>query len=722
MEFFTFPMETLNISQSYLDDLTHLRHTLGGNPKDYPFDSCGINDGQSAVFATVDLRVIRKFGEYNQYTNTVWLQTVNPVKTPTFEDYAFIMISHWNDGDPAMKKWAEGSIVPKGKIICYEGQDPPAQGNHVHIVVGRGYANSLVEKKVNGKSVWVSNDDTKLPQDVLYIDPSFTTTVINMKGIPFKYIPASYGTPVPRNNTTRQVNVIATMQDAYSIAGGSSIGIVNPGIYNLLQVSGEFAQIESGLWVKLISGKVVILEAEVVPSTLNSIADTLIGSNINIVINKRTSNVSHTLRYIFNSTTATIAANVDSSYQLNLSKDLYYHMVDSKFTNMTIYCDTYSNGNLIGTTSTTFKVSAVDSDVKPAVSITTSVDDKTKELTNDEDTIIVGVTDLTYQLNSELKYDANIVSYQIEDATGIKNVSVNGILENLNLTSALKYRVVDSRGYDDWYSKNFNIISYTPIALSYRAVRENENNLEEVTINYSGVFDNKVFGSKKGALTNQLVLELYYRKADENDWIEVSTLNPGIEGNKYEGKLLLPINFDKNTVYYFKLIAKDLITEVEVEKVLMDQNGQFFDFLFPVGSGFIDFTNIDYTNYLGFIWEKTLLGKTPVGCDISQTEFNILGKIGGSKNLLAHNHSFTGGTSQNGNHYHTTMGVEASSLTNPSKTVLRPAGWDGQTSVVEGNAAGDHVHSYSGTTSTTGEGNGQNLPPYEVVNFWKRIA
>lgn len=706
-------METMRIIANYNDNSAH----FNGNPKDYPIANAGADNSRSAIFARVDLRVIAKRGVGNTVTNTVWLQTVNPVKTPTFEDYAFMTLTHWNDSDNLMKKWEVGSIIPKGELICGEGTDGVTE-NQIQIACGRGYSDNWTQNTTNA---WVMTGDTKKPEEVFYVDPSFTT-IVDAKGISFQSLPIHYGTPIGRNTKLRQVNVMTNVQEAYSNTSGNMIGMVNPGIYNLLQVSGEFAQIESGLWVKLISGKVVILEAEVVPSTLNSIADTSIGSNVNIVINKRTSNVSHTLRYIFNSTAATIATNVDSSYQFNLSKDLYYHMVDSKFTNMTIYCDTYSNGNLIRTTSTTFKVSAVDSDVKPTVSITTSVDDKTKELTNDEDTIIVGVTDLTYQLTSEPKYDANIVSYQIEDATGIKNVSANGILENLNLTSALKYRVVDSRGYDDWYSKNFNIISYTPIALSYRAVRENENNLEEVTINYSGVFDNKVFGSKEGALTNQLGLELYYRKADENDWTEVSTLNPEIEGNKYEGKFLLPINFDKNAVYYFKLIAKDLITEVEIEKVLMDQNGQFFDFLFPVGSGFIDFTNIDYTNYLGFIWEKTLLGKTPVGCDISQTEFNILGKIGGSKNLLAHNHSFTGGTSQNGNHYHTTMGVEASSLTNPSKTVLRPAGWDGQTSVVEGNAAGDHVHSYSGTTSTTGEGNGQNLPPYEVVNFWKRIA
>jgi len=713
MEFFTFPMETMRIIANYNDNSAH----FNGNPKDYPIANAGVDNSRSAIFARVDLRVIAKRGVGNTVTNTVWLQTVNPVKTPTFEDYAFMTLTHWNDSDNLMKKWEVGSIIPKGELICGEGTDGVTE-NQIQIACGRGYSDNWTQ---NTAGAWVMTGDTRKPEEVFYVDSSFTT-IVDAKGIPFQLLPTFYGTPIGRNTKLRQINVMTNVQEAYSNASGNMIGMVNPGIYNLLQVSGEFAQIESGLWIKLVSGRVSIIEAETAPSTLNSIANTLIGSNVNIVINKQMENVEHTLRYEFGSTTATIAANVDSSYQLNLSKDLYYHMVDSKFTNMTIYCDTYSNENLIGTTSTTFKVSAVDSDVKPAVSITTSVDDKTKELTNDEDTIIVGVTDLTYQLNSELKYDANIVSYQIEDATGIKNVSVNGILENLNLTSALKYRVVDSRGYDDWYSKNFNIISYTGIGLMFNANRANKNNLEEVTINYSGVFDNKVFGSKEGALTNQLSVALYSRTSNEEEWEKVLDLTPVILENDYYQEKILPMGFNKNKTYYFKLVVSDLLTATEVECEVVDEQTLNFGFIYPIGRGFLDFTNTDYSNYLGFTWEKTLLGVFPVGYDGNQIEFNTLGKKGGSKFLQAHNHTYSGTTSQNGNHYHTTMGVEASSKTNPSKTVLRPAGWDGQTSVVSGNAAGDHTHSYSGTTSTAGTGNGQNLPPYEVVNFWKRIA
>ena len=34
--------------------------------------------------------------------------------------------------------------------------------------------------------------------------------------------------------------------------------------------------------------------------------------------------------------------------------------------------------------------------------------------------------------------------------------------------------------------------------------------------------------------------------------------------------------------------------------------------VFPIGRGFIDFTDTDYSNYLGFTWERELIGMTPM--------------------------------------------------------------------------------------------------------------
>ena len=61
MEYFTFPMETLNVTQNYLGTASHLEHTTG-DPKDYPIDIAGIDQGESAVFARVPLKVVAKRG------------------------------------------------------------------------------------------------------------------------------------------------------------------------------------------------------------------------------------------------------------------------------------------------------------------------------------------------------------------------------------------------------------------------------------------------------------------------------------------------------------------------------------------------------------------------------------------------------------------------------------------------------------------------------------
>lgn len=73
---------------------------------------------------------------------------------------------------------------------------------------------------------------------------------------------------------------------------------------------------------------------------------------------------------------------------------------------------------------------------------------------------------------------------------------------------------------------------------------------------------------------------------------------------------------------------------------------EILNLVYPIGRGFIDFTDTDYSNYLGFTWERELVGMTAVGLDTTQTEFNSVGKIGGEKT-----HTLT--VSEMPNHTHT---------------------------------------------------------------------
>lgn len=123
---------------------------------------------------------------------------------------------------------------------------------------------------------------------------------------------------------------------------------------------------------------------------------------------------------------------------------------------------------------------------------------------------------------------------------------------------------------------------------------------------------------------------------------------------------------------------------------------EILNLLNPIGRGFIDFTNTDYSNYLGFTWERELVGMTAVGLDTTQTEFNSVGKIGGEKT-----HTLT--VSEMPKHSHNALiggdgdKYAASFVTNGNNLYYVPT-----------NEAGDNQPH-------------NNLQPYKVVSYWKRI-
>lgn len=129
---------------------------------------------------------------------------------------------------------------------------------------------------------------------------------------------------------------------------------------------------------------------------------------------------------------------------------------------------------------------------------------------------------------------------------------------------------------------------------------------------------------------------------------------------------------------------------------LDDFEKRIIGLIYPINTGFTAYDDTDYSDYLGFTWEKTLIGRTPVGLDNTQTEFSFIGKQGGSKYMQQHNHSY---------------------YRPPLYAVEYTAGnlFYAQTSSTGG---GSPIK----TTGNAGTGDSGNLQPYEVVNFWKRVA
>ena len=150
------------------------------------------------------------------------------------------------------------------------------------------------------------------------------------------------------------------------------------------------------------------------------------------------------------------------------------------------------------------------------------------------------------------------------------------------------------------------------------------------------------------------------------------------------------------------------------------------DMFYPIGRGFLDFTDTDYSNWLGLTWERELVGMTPIGKDANDTDFATVGKTGGEKKHTlttdempshthtqnAHKHNFSlGGESLN-------IGTSSSIANGKGIADEANTGWWTGSNI---NKSG--IANATATNQNTGGGQAHNnLPPYQVVSYWKRIA
>lgn len=124
------------------------------------------------------------------------------------------------------------------------------------------------------------------------------------------------------------------------------------------------------------------------------------------------------------------------------------------------------------------------------------------------------------------------------------------------------------------------------------------------------------------------------------------------------------------------------------------------DLIYPIGSIYMSVKPTDPSVLFGGTWVSWGSGRVPVGVDSSQTEFDYVEKIGGSKYLQAHRHSVT----------FRKNGTNAFYQTYPPMTA--------QGDTFDGYTAG--VVNEQGKSMETGDSG--NLQPYITCYMWKRTA
>lgn len=184
MYYFTYPFKKMSISQNYSQG-NHKPHWNGSKKNnDYPIDECCGDSGRSPVYAPVDMKVLKIYGlNTTKTTNAIVLQTTSKVRTPIGDKVVIMTLTHPEESD--IKKLKAGQIIKKGNIICYEGKDGEATGNHIHMTVGTGDYKGLLQNG-NGKWCFVETTVNK-PEEIFYVNTKFTT-IVKSTGITFKKI------------------------------------------------------------------------------------------------------------------------------------------------------------------------------------------------------------------------------------------------------------------------------------------------------------------------------------------------------------------------------------------------------------------------------------------------------------------------------------------------------------------------------------------------------
>ena len=154
----------------------------------------------------------------------------------------------------------------------------------------------------------------------------------------------------------------------------------------------------------------------------------------------------------------------------------------------------------------------------------------------------------------------------------------------------------------------------------------------------------------------------------------------------------------------------ETIATAERMKHIEDGIADLYNAIFPIGQIVIKGDNEDYSNWLGFTWERTAVGKVLVGIDSNDTDFNSIGKTGGEKT-----HTLTGEEMPSHSH---TLFSNSKSYSNIG------SGYWHLPSAVEGYSSGNRVQIYNNNSGTNNYGGNEphnNVQPYITCYIWIRI-
>jgi hypothetical protein len=217
----------------------------------------------------------------------------------------------------------------------------------------------------------------------------------------------------------------------------------------------------------------------------------------------------------------------------------------------------------------------------------------------------------------------------------------------------------------------------------------------------------------------------------------ISTLSDKVANNVSSAGMIEAISQNANNALNAANNAVDEINGL---------NTYLLDRVFPVGSVYFSVNPSNPYSIIGGRWVQIAQGKTIVGVDVSDSDFNIPEKTGGNKNhkhstgghvltaseMPSHNHSVNAITTSSGGAHTHNLGKNNSTVQKGSN-YARPDNYgSGSSTGYKSSSAGSHSHSTPAhNTNSNGSndshshgdtGNATTLQPYITLYIWKRTS
>lgn len=157
--------------------------------------------------------------------------------------------------------------------------------------------------------------------------------------------------------------------------------------------------------------------------------------------------------------------------------------------------------------------------------------------------------------------------------------------------------------------------------------------------------------------------------------------------------------------------------------------------VYPVGSIFVSVSNTNPATYLGGTWVSFGSGKTLIGVDTSDSDFDSVEETGGAKThtltvneMPAHDHEHDHNVAYSSSMPLADSRIYSDHVDDPAGTdhyvltAAQGAGTPGMLDIQKTSAVGSNLKTWPDSTSTGGGAAHSILNPYITVYFWKRTA